>query len=130
MLQMYIESTEEELGRIRSQISTNENESKLKLEQGSGDLLKSIQSAEGALQAYLDQKQIRSPIPGVISDLSVDLNSQIEINKPFSKIIPENSQIMTAIHVFSKDVVKISVGQPVVYKVEAYPYQNVRCVYW
>jgi multidrug efflux pump subunit AcrA (membrane-fusion protein) len=124
LLGQALEATEEELGRIHSQISSTENESKLKIEQGLGELLKSIQSSYGALDSYLAQRQIRSPIKGLLSEMTIKLNSSIEANKNVAKIIPENSQLMAGMHVFSKDIVKISEGQKVYYKIEAYPYQT------
>ena len=62
LLGQILEATQEEAGRIRSQISTTENESNLKIEQGVGELLKSTQAAAAALDNYLVQRQVRSPI--------------------------------------------------------------------
>lgn len=124
MLGLYLESTEDELGKIRSQISSTESEAKLKLEQGLGEFLKSIQAAEGALRNYLSQRQVKAPIKGTVAEIYAKINTTIEANKPIAKIVPENSRYMAAMYVYSKDIVKINAGQTVLYKVEAYPYQT------
>lgn len=124
LLGQILESTEEEVGRIRSQISSAENEAKLKIEQGMGELLRSAQAASSSLQNYLDQREVRSPITGVIGDISVKVNESIDQNKLVAKILPENSQMMAAVYIYSKDIVKVAVDKPTLFKIDAYPYQT------
>lgn len=124
LLGQILEATQEEAGRIRSQISTTENESNLKIEQGVGELLKSTQAAAAALDNYLVQRQVRSPIKGLVSDVYVKINASIEANKLVAKVQPEDSQLMAGMHVYSKDIVKVTAGQNIYYKIEAYPYQT------
>jgi membrane fusion protein len=123
-LEMYQDSTQEELGRIRAQIAAAENETQLKLAQAFGDFLKSVRSAKGALEGYLSQREVKAPISGVIGKLYASESSWIDLNKPIAIIIPKDGKLMAAIHVYSKDIVKVASNQKILYKVEAYPYQS------
>jgi multidrug efflux pump subunit AcrA (membrane-fusion protein) len=122
LLGLYIESTQEELGKIESQIASSENDSKLKLEQSFSEFYKGVQTAIGALESYLTQREVRSPIKGTIVKVVANTNSYIEAGKPIAVIMPENGKFMTANYVLSKDIVKVAPGKHMLYKVEAYPY--------
>lgn len=123
-LEMYLESTEDELGKTRSQIATLENEARLKLEQSLGDFLKSARNAQAALEAYLSQRQMKSPIAGIVGQILAGENSWIDANKPFAVVVPKDGKLVAQIRVPSKDIVRVAPRQKVVFKMEAYPFQT------
>ena len=124
LMELYLESSQEELGRVNFQISTLENDARMKLEQGYSELMRSVRIGVGALENYLRQRQVISPISGIISRILVRPNSAVEAGKAVAIVMPKNGRYMAAIHLLSKDIVRVNAGQSVLFKMEAYPYQS------
>jgi membrane fusion protein len=124
LLQLYIESTDEELGRLKSQVLLGENQLKVKLGEALSELLRSLQVAQGALENYKRQHEVRSPISGTIAKMIYEENSFVTAKKPIASIVPKTSRFIAEIEVPSKDIAKVKSGQDVFYRVEAYPYQR------
>jgi multidrug efflux pump subunit AcrA (membrane-fusion protein) len=124
LLQPYIENTGEELGRLQGQVLIARNEAKVKLNDALSDLLRSLEIAKGALENYSRQHQVRAPIMGIIAKLDTEENSHIIANRSVATIVPTDSTFVAKIMVASKDIPQVRVGQQVLYKVEAYPYQR------
>jgi membrane fusion protein len=124
LLELYRESSQEELGRIRNQISSVENDARLRLEQSFGDFLKSVQIARAALETYLAQRQVRAPISGVVVKMLAKENTLVESTRTVAVVMPKDGKFVAAIRVPSRDIVRVSSGQRILFKVEAYPYQT------
>jgi|GEM_PF-4849706 len=124
-LGQFLEETQGDLDATRAQIRTAENESKLRIEQNAGDVLKSLLNAKGELSTYLKDRQIIAPIDGQVFELYKKQNEYLEPGDQIALIQPGESKLMTtATRVFAKDMVKINVGQKILYRMDAYPVQT------
>jgi membrane fusion protein len=124
LLTLYIESTEEELGKLRSQVLGEVNREGAKLSSARTELIKVGQVALGNIEHNLEQTRIRSPADGIMAVQYFWENSAIAAGEKFATILPANAKMITSIKIPSKDVVRVKTGQTIYYKVDAFPYQN------
>ena len=114
----------EELGRLQAQVVSARNLARSKLNGAISELSNAFEIGRGVLANYVRQHEIRSPISGSIAKIISGQNSHVTINKVIASVVPTNSKIIGNINVASMDIAKLAVGQQVYYKVEAYPYQR------
>jgi multidrug resistance efflux pump len=124
LLASYIDSTEEELGRLKTQVTTAKLKANSTLDLAFADLLRNLRVATGILDDYTERHEIRSPVAGVIGKIIDGDNVHMTTNRSIATVIPTNSQFITRIQMKSKDIVRLKKGQRVYYKVEAYPFQR------
>ncbi len=131
-------SMQEEFLTISSKLSLAkiEYERQSELQQGNATSLRKLQEAESEMNVLKAQKSslkkqlsllgintasltsdnmqsalsIKSPINGVISDISVNIGSFVDPNTPIVKIV-DNSQLHLDLFVYEKDLSKLKVGQ-------------------
>ncbi len=123
LLQTYIDSTEEEIGRLKTQVVSAQLKTTGTLDQGFSELLRTLRIASGALDDFRLHHEVRSPTNGIVGKIYED-RKHATINRSIATIIPSNSKFIAEIKMSSKDIVKIKKGQTVYYKVEAYPFQR------
>ena len=124
LLQSFKESTEEEIGRLQSQIATLVNQEGLKLSSRVAELVRALQLAISSLENYIREHQIRAPISGTVAKINVGNQSQVSSGRSVATIIPAGARLIGAIQVRSRDIVRVRKDQTVLYKMEAYPYQH------
>jgi len=107
LLASYIDSTEEEIDRLKTQVSSTQTRASTVLDQSFSELLRSLRIAAGALDAYKEHHEIRAPIPGVIGKILDGDHVHVTLNRSIATIIPTNSQFIARIRMKSKDLVRI-----------------------
>ena len=124
LLASYIDSTEEELGRLKNQVTSSRLKARATLDQAYAELLRSLRIATGSLNDFKQHHEIRAPISGVIGRIIEGDNYHVTVNRSIAMILPNNSKFIARIKMKSKDIVRLKKGQKVFFKVEAYPFQR------
>ena len=124
LLSTYIDATEEELGRLKTQVTTARLRANTTLDQGYADLLRNLRIARGTLDDYRLKHEVRAPVDGVVGRIIDGDSIHMTVNRSIATIIPTSAKFITSIKMKSKDIVRVKKGQKVLYKVEAYPFQR------
>jgi membrane fusion protein len=67
---------------------------------------------------------IRSPADGVVSTLIAMVGDRVVLEKPMAAIIPSGAELQGMLFVHTNAIGFVKVGQKVLLKYDAYPYQN------
>jgi membrane fusion protein len=119
-----IESTEEELGKLQSQVQSTKNSFKNNYESARQALFQSVRASISRLEYYKQNHQILAPADGVVAKLIATAQSQIQAGQLIMTVIPSDSNTVAEIRVPSKHFAKMKEGQKVYFKLEAFPYQK------
>lgn len=119
-----IENFEEESEKIKISISSQLNQLGLKIEEADQNLKKNIRDLLYRTDFVIQTHQIKSPITGVIAKLNTLESSQIEGSQIIATVVPKDALLEAQLSLPSRDMGKIRLNQKVLFKVEAYPYQQ------
>ncbi len=119
-----IESVEDEIEANNIKISSLSNQTNAKLEDSANELSKSMRQLSTKIDQVVQSHQIKSPISGVIGRLSLHDESQVTEGQVLATVVPKSTSMAVQLKMPSKDIGRIRVGQKVLFKLEAYPYQQ------
>lgn len=78
----------------------------------------------GALGQYLERHRLRSPAVGTVLQYGYPANSNVREGDVVAVILPEGARLVARLSLEAKDVPKVSAGQKVRHRIEAYPFQH------
>ncbi len=124
LLKLYIENTEEETGKLEAQLAASLDAQEQLVTQAKTELVRNIELTIGELEKFSSSKRIESPVNGVVAKLLVDPGSYVASAIPVVQVVPENAKYIVRLQIHSKDIVLLKEGQPVHFRLEAYPHQT------
>jgi membrane fusion protein len=124
LLSTYMESVEEELGRLKTQVLSEQDQANSRFQNTLSELIKTVRVAAGVFDDYIEQHRVRAPVSGVLAKRYLENNANAQPGKLYATIMPEEGKLIAEIRVASKDVVQVKVGQKVLLRMEAFPYQK------
>ncbi|MBC5825209.1 MAG: HlyD family secretion protein [Candidatus Eremiobacteraeota bacterium] len=108
-----------------AQAQTGSGQSAIKTAQAqtSGAQVQAAEAALAAAQLQLSYTAIRAPVDGIVSKKSVNPGDTIAIGQPLLALANQRSLWITA-NLKETQLGKVRIGQPVQFKVDAYPHQT------
>lgn len=89
------------------------------------DLLKELEISLEKAQKSMDSRYIKSLTAGYVADLADGLEGQVvSAGNRLMTVVPDNMEMEVQCYVANRDIADIHVGNPVVIKLNAYPYSE------
>jgi multidrug efflux pump subunit AcrA (membrane-fusion protein) len=120
----YVENTADEIRKLGAQIATIQAQYDTKANQALSDFLRELRLSSSSLKTFLDDRLIKAPITGKIVRQPMLLNSRVIPGTSVSSVIPQGAGWVARVKVRSQDIVWLKAGQPVLYKVDSYPFER------
>lgn len=124
LMGLQIDSIQDEISKLKIQISNQTNQSSSRLEESTHELIRALRQVTNRIDLLLEGHNIRSPVAGTVGKIYARPSSQLTQNQIIAMVVPSNTIMEVQLQVLSKDIGKVKIGQKVLFKVEAYPYQH------